>query len=59
MRYRAVVYIDMWHDSGGDAAKELDKIVKSIPNAFSDGLSAMPHGSKISLVQEDKPDVPA
>ena len=59
MRYRACIYIDMWHDSGEDAAKKLGKIVKSIPNSFSDGLSAMPHGSGISLAQEDKSDVPA
>ena len=47
MRYRACIYIDMWHDSGEDAAKKLGKIVKSIPNSFSDGLSAMPNGSGI------------
>ena len=58
MRYRACLYIDMWYDSVEDAVKELEGIVKSVPNSFSDGLSALPHGSKISLDQEDKPDVP-
>ena len=59
MRYRGTIYVDIWAEEGKIAGKKLDKIVKLIPNAFSDGLSAMPHGSKISLVQEDKPDVPA
>ena len=41
------------------ASRKLEKIVKSVPNSWSDGLELKPHGSKISLVQEDKPDVPA
>ena len=55
MRYRATVYIDIWKETGKEASKVLDKIVKSIPNAFSDGLEPMPHGSKISLVKENDP----
>ena len=57
-RYRATIYVDFWAEEGETAGKELDKLVKSIPNAFSDGLSSLPHGSEISLIQEDKPDVP-
>tara|TARA_Y100000310_G_C20359450_1_gene658268 strand:+ start:250 stop:426 length:177 start_codon:yes stop_codon:yes gene_type:complete len=53
MRYRATIYIDLWHESSKEASKELEKIVKSIPNSFSDGLIALPHGSDISLVQEN------
>ena len=53
MRYRATIYVDLWHDSGEEASKELEKIVKSIPNSFSDGLSALPHGSEISLVSKE------
>ncbi len=49
MRYRAIIYVDIWADEGSEASKELAKIVKSIPNSFSDGLSALPHGSEISL----------
>ena len=56
MRYRATIYIDLWHDSSKGASKELEKIVKSIPNSFSDGLSALPHGSEISFVQENPDD---
>ena len=52
-RYRAVIYVDIWAEEGKTAGKKLDKIVKSIPNAFSDGLSPLPHGSEISLIQED------
>ena len=53
MRYRAVIYVDIWAEEGKAAGKKLDRIVKSIPNSFSDGLSPLPHGSKISLIQED------
>ena len=53
MRYRATIYVDLWHDSGEEASKELEKIVKSIPNSFSDGLSALPHGYKISLDSQE------
>ena len=52
-RYRATIYVDLWHDSGEEASKELEKIVKSIPNSYSDGLSALPHGSKISLDSQE------
>ena len=53
MRYRATIYVDFWKDDIKGAAKELEKVVKSIPNSFSDGISALPHGSKISLVEEN------
>lgn len=53
MRYRAKVYVDFWKDDIEVAAKELEKIVKSIPNSFSDGISALPHGSKISFEKEN------
>ena len=57
MRYRATIYVDFWAEEGKIAGKKLDKLVRSIPNAFSDGLSPLPHGSKISLIQEDDPSV--
>ena len=53
MRYRATIYVDFWEDDVKEAAKELEKVVKSIPNSFSDGISALPHGSKISFEQEN------
>ena len=53
MRYRATIYVDIWAEEGKAAGKKLDRIVKSIPNSLSDGLSPLPHGSKISLIQED------
>ena len=53
MRYRATIYVDFWEDDVKEAAKELEKVVKSIPNSFSDGISALPHGSEISLVEEN------
>tara|TARA_Y100000310_G_scaffold124006_1_gene122751 strand:+ start:412 stop:579 length:168 start_codon:yes stop_codon:yes gene_type:complete len=53
MRYRATIYVDIWAEEGRIAGKKLEKIVKSIPNSFSDGLSPLPHGSDISLIQED------
>ena len=55
MRYRAIIYLDIWKETGEEASKVLDKIVKSVPNAFSDGLVPMPHGSEISLEKENPP----
>ena len=59
MRYVATIYVDLFAEAGKTASKKLEKIVKSVPNSRSDGLERKPHGSKISLAQEDKPDVPA
>ena len=53
MRYRATIYVDIWDDDIEEASKELEKIIKSIPNSFSDGISALPHGSKISLDSQE------
>tara|TARA_Y100000310_G_scaffold331238_1_gene404434 strand:+ start:864 stop:1037 length:174 start_codon:yes stop_codon:yes gene_type:complete len=53
MRYVATIYVEIFCDEEGKtASKKLEKIVKSIPNSWSDGLERKPHGSKISLVQE-------
>ena len=49
MRYRAVIYVDIWASEDKIAGKKLEKLVKSIPDSFSDGLSPLPHGSEISL----------
>ena len=54
MRYVATIYVEGWGE-GKTASKKLEKIVKSIPNSWSDGLERKPHGSKISLVQESDP----
>ena len=54
MRYVATIYVEVWGE-GKTASKKLEKIVKSIPNSWSDGLERKPHGSKISLVQESNP----
>lgn len=51
-RYRAAIYVDMWYESKEEAAKELYRLIKSIPNSFTDGVSEMPHGSEVSLVTE-------
>ena len=55
MRYVATIYVDIFAEEGKAAAKKLGKIVKSIPNSWSDGLERKPHGSKISLVEENDP----
>ena len=55
MRYVATIYVDIFAEEGKAAAKKLEKIVKSVPNSWSDGFERKPHGSKISLVQENPP----
>ena len=52
MRYVATIYVEVWGE-GKTASKKLEKIVKSIPNSWSDGLEKKPHGSEISLIQEE------
>ena len=59
MRYRAEVYIDIWANSKEEAEEQMEDQVLKIPNAFIEAVSRMPHGSKISIVQEDQPDAPA
>ena len=55
MRYVGTIYVEIFAEEGKSAAKKLEKIVKSIPNSWSDGLERKPHGSKISLVKESDP----
>ena len=55
MRYLATIYVELFSEGGKAASKQLEKIVKSIPNSWSDGLERKPHGSKVSLVQESDP----
>ena len=52
-RYVGTIYVDLFAWDGPSASKKLDKIVRAIPNSWSDGLERKPHGSKISLIQED------
>ena len=57
MRYVATIYVELYDSTGEGkvASKQLEKIVKSIPNSWSDGLERKQHGSKISLVEENPP----
>ena len=54
-RYVGTIYVDVWAEEGDAAGKKLEKIVRSIPNAWSDGLERKPHGSKLSLIEENPP----
>lgn len=52
-RYRATIYVDLWAETDEEASKDLQRIVESLPNSYSDGISKLPHGSEISLdIQE-------
>ena len=53
MRYRATIGIDCFVDSKEDAEKKVEGIILGLPNSFLMALSKMPHGSKISLVEEN------
>ena len=53
MRYRATIFVDVWADSKEEAEMKTDIIVLGLPNSFTGALSRMPHGSKISLVEEN------
>ena len=54
MRYRATIGIDCFVDSKEDAEKKVEGIILGLPNSFLMALSKMPHGSKISLVEENQ-----
>ena len=53
MRYRATIFVDVWADTKEEAEKRVEEIVLGLPNSFSMAISRLPHGSKISLVEEN------
>ena len=53
MRYRATIKVDVWADTLLEAEKQVYGIVLGIPNSFQTDVSELPHGSEISLIQED------
>tara|TARA_Y100000310_G_scaffold107691_1_gene106093 strand:- start:675 stop:884 length:210 start_codon:yes stop_codon:yes gene_type:complete len=55
MRYRGTICVDVWADTKEEAEMLMDIHVLGLPNAFQIALSRMPHGSEISLVQENLP----
>ena len=55
MRYRGTIYVDIWGKDKQDAEKQFMKIVLGLKNAFPGDLVNMPHGSEISLDQENDP----
>ena len=53
MRYRSIIYVDIFADSQEEAEeKSLDLAIK-IPNSFSGETVEMKHGSEISLVTKE------
>ena len=53
MRYRCVIAVDVVADTKEEAEKRVQDIVLGLPNSFSMAISRLPHGSKISLVEEN------
>ena len=53
MRYRATIGVDIWTDTKDEAEKEVEGIILGLPNSLLIALSRLPHGSKISLVEEN------
>ena len=53
MRYRAEICVDVFADTKEEAEKRVQDIVLGLPNSFSMAISRLPHGSKISLVEEN------
>ena len=53
MRYRATIAVDVWVDTKEEAEKRVQDIVLGLPNSFQMAISRLPHGSKISLVEEN------
>ena len=53
MRYRATIAVDLLVDTKEEAEKRVQDIVLGLPNSFSMAIFRLPHGSKISLVEEN------
>ena len=53
MRYRATIAVDVWADTKEEAEKRVQDIVLGLPDSFQIAISRLPHGSKISLVEEN------
>ena len=53
MRYRAEIAVDVFADTTEEAEKRVQDIVLGLPNSFQIAISRLPHGSKISLVEEN------
>ena len=53
MRFRASIAVDIFVDTKEEAEKRVQDIVLGLPNSFSMAISRLPHGSKISLVEEN------
>ena len=53
MRYRAEICVDVFADTKEEAEKRVQDIVLGLPNSFSMAINRLPHGSKISLVEEN------
>jgi len=48
-----MIAVRVWADSREEAEKQVDDLVLGIPNSFQIALESLPHGSEISLIQED------
>ena len=53
MRFRASIAVDIFVDTKEEAEKRVQDIVLGLPDSFLMTLSRLPHGSKISLVEEN------
>ena len=53
MRYRAEICVDVFADTKEEAEKRVQDIVLGLPNSFQIAINRLPHGSKISLVEEN------
>ena len=53
MRFRASIAVDIFVNTKEEAEKRVQDIVLGLPNSFSMAIDRLPHGSKISLVEEN------
>ena len=53
MRFPASIAVDIFVDTKEEAEKRVQDIVLGLPNSFQVAISRLPHGSKISLVEEN------
>ena len=53
MRYRAEICVDVFADTKEEAEKRVQDIVLGLPNSFQMAINRLPHGSIISLVEEN------
>jgi len=54
MRYRSVIYVDVWEADEAAAQTKVLELCRMIPNSYPGGTKRLPHGSKAFNISPDE-----